>query len=144
MKIRNNYAHIIASATLLVVGFPAFSLAATSVNLGTAGNYTILAKAGVSTTGATHVNGNIGVSPIAATAVTGFALTRTAATYSTSSLVTGRVFAANYAPPTPSRLTTSIGDMQTAYNSAAGRKNPNHIELGAGKYWRSDFEARSL
>jgi hypothetical protein len=132
MKIRNNYARIITTASLLAIGLPDFALAATSVNLGTAGNYTILTKAGVSTTGATHVNGNIGVSPIAATAVTGFALQRTAATYSTSSLVTGRIFAANYAPPTPSRLTTSIGDMQTAYNSAAGRKNPNHIELGAG------------
>jgi hypothetical protein len=132
MKIQNSYACIVASASLLALGLPAFAIAATSVNLGTAADFTILSKAGVSTTGATHVIGNIGVSPIAATAITGFGLKRTAPTYSTSSLVAGKIFAANYTPPTPARMTTAIGDMQTAYNSAAGRKNPNHIELGAG------------
>ena len=44
------------------------------VNLGTAGNFAILAKTGISTTGTTSIVGNIGVSPIAATAITGFGL----------------------------------------------------------------------
>jgi hypothetical protein len=131
MTIHRNYVRIV-SAGLLAVGLPAFAHAATQVYLGAATPYIILSKTGVSTTGATHVQGNIGVSPIAATAVTGFGLKRAAPTYSTSSLVTGRIFAANYAAPTPAHLTSAISAMQTAYNSAAGRKNPNKIELGAG------------
>jgi hypothetical protein len=52
--------------------------------------------------------------------------------FSTSSLVTGEIYAADYATPTPSMLTTAVGDMQTAYTDAAGRTNPNFTELGAG------------
>jgi hypothetical protein len=131
MSIQRNYTCIALSAGFLLLGAVAAN-AATSVALGSADNYTILTKTGISTTGTTKVVGNIGVSPISGTAITGFGLKRTAPTYSTSRLVTGRVFAANYAAPTPGHLTVAIGDMQHAYNSAAGRKNPNHIELGAG------------
>jgi hypothetical protein len=120
------------AASLLALGIPSLSYAATSVNLGTAGNYSILSKSGISTTGTTHVMGNMGVSPIAATAITGFGLKRTAPTYSTSSLVTGKIYASNYAAPTPAHLTTAIGDMQTAYADAAGRKNPTRTELAGG------------
>jgi hypothetical protein len=132
MKIQQSYARIVMSAGLLALGLPAFAQAATAVDLASADNYIILTKTGVSTTGATHVQGNIGVSPIAATAITGFGLKRTTPTYSTSSLVTGRLFAPNYAVPTPAHLTSAIGAMQTAYNDAAGRKNPNAVQLGAG------------
>ena len=45
------------------------------VNLGLAGQYAILAAAGVSTVPPSTITGNIGVSPIAATAMTGFSLT---------------------------------------------------------------------
>jgi hypothetical protein len=131
MNIRQNYMRIV-SIGLLVAGLPAFAHAATAVNLGAAGPYIILTKTGVSTTGATHVQGNIGVSPIAATAITGFGLKRIAPTYSTSSLITGKVYAANYAAPTPAHLTTAVSAMLTAYNDAAGRKNPTKVALGAG------------
>jgi hypothetical protein len=132
MKINQNYARIVLSAGLLMAGLPAVAQAATAVSLGVAAPFSILTKTGISTTGTTHVNGNIAVSPIAATAITGFALKRTAPTYSTSSLVTGRIFAANYAAPTPALLTRAIGAMQTAYTDAAGRKNPTKVALGAG------------
>lgn len=105
----------------------------TAVNLGQAGNYAILSKAGISTTGTTAIRGNIGVSPIASTAITGFGLIMDATqTFSRSSLVAGRVFAANYASPTPARLTTAIANMQTAYTNAAGQLNPRATELGGG------------
>src|SRR5579863_1971934 len=117
-------AAVAVSVSLLAFGMPALSFAATSVNLGTAAGYGILAKSGISSTGTTHVIANMGVSPIASTAITGFSLKRTAPTYSTSSLVTGRIYAPNYAAPTPAHLTTAIGAMQTAYADAAGRKNP--------------------
>ncbi len=102
-----------------------------AINLGTAGNYVILAKSAVTTTGATAVVGDIGLSPAAASFITGFALT-TPTSYSTSSLVTGQVFAANYAVPTPANLTTAVLNMQTAYTNGAGRTSPDFTELGAG------------
>ena len=35
--------------------------------------------------------------------------------------MTGKVYASNYAAPTPSNLTTAVQDMMTAYTDAAGR-----------------------
>jgi hypothetical protein len=105
------------------------------VNLGTAGNFVILSKAGISTTGVTKITGNIGVSPIAATAITGFGLVLDkSGQFSMSTLVVGKVYAANYAVPTPSMLTTAIGNMQTAYTDAAGRAPTSAatINVGAG------------
>ncbi len=110
----------------------AFAAGPAAVNLGTAGNFVILSKTGISTTGATSIVGDIGVSPIAASAITGFALTLPAASaFSTSALVTGKVYASDYAVPTPAMMTVAIGDMQTAYTDAAGRA-PTVTELGAG------------
>ncbi len=104
------------------------------VNLGTAGNYVILSKSGISTVPTSAITGDIGVSPISATAITGFALThQVASPYATSAQVIGKVYAANYFPPTPANLTTAIGNMQTAYTDAAGRTLPNFTELGAGQ-----------
>jgi len=102
------------------------------VNLGTAGNFVILAKTGISTTGTTSVTGDLGISPAAASYITGFALNLTAGSaYSTSALVTGKVYAPSYASPTPTNLTTAVLDMQAAYTDAASRA-PGVTELGAG------------
>jgi hypothetical protein len=109
-------------AFALVFGMPALTLAATAVNLGTAGNYTILTKTGVTTTGTTHVTGDIGVSPINSTAITGFALIHAVTSpFSTSAQVSGKIYAPDYAIPTPANLTVAILNMQTAYTDAAGR-----------------------
>jgi len=103
------------------------------VNLGTAGNFVILAKTGVSTTGTTAVVGDIGLSPAAATYVTGFGLIADSTnTFSTSSLVTGKIYAADYTPPTPTKMTAAVSDMELAFTDAAGRTLPDHTELGAG------------
>jgi hypothetical protein len=103
------------------------------VNLGTAGNFAILAKTGVSTTGTTVVVGDIGLSPAAATYITGFGLIMDASgTFSTSSLVVGNVYAADYTDPTPTKMTTAVSDMETAYTNAAGRTSPDYTELYTG------------
>lgn len=103
-----------------------------AVKLGAAGNYTILAKSAVSTTGVTAITGNVGLSPAAESFITGFTLSAPPTTFTTSALVTGHVFASNYAVPTPANLTTAVLNMQTAYTDAAGRSNPDFTELGAG------------
>jgi len=105
----------------------------TPVNLGGAGGFVILTKSGVTNVPTSMIIGNIGVSPIAGTAITGFALVANRTnTFSTSSQVIGKIYAANYASPTPANLTTAISNMQTAYTNAAGRSLPNFKELYAG------------
>lgn len=104
-----------------------------AVDLGTAGNYVILAKTGIDTVPMSAITGNIAVSPAAATYITGFALTADPTNvFSTSTQVTGKVYAANYAVPTPVNLTTAVLNMETAYTNAAGRTTPDFTELHSG------------
>jgi hypothetical protein len=105
------------------------------VELGTAGNYVILTKSGISSVFDSDITGDIAVSPIDAAAITGFSLTLdSGAQFSTSEQVDGKVYAADYAAPTPSELTTAVNDMETAYTDAAGRPNedPDRKNVGGG------------
>ena len=103
------------------------------VNLGTAGNFVILAKSGIDTVPTSAVTGDIGVSPIDSTAITGFSLILDGAgTFSTSSQVIGQAFAADYTSPTSSNLTTAVSNMEAAFTDAAGRTTPDFTELGSG------------
>jgi len=118
---------------VVLVGILASVDAVKSVNLGTAGTFAILSKTGVTTTGVTSVTGDIGTSPITGAALTGFGLSmHSSGTYTTSALVTGKVWAADYGVPTPAKMGTAILDMQTAYTDAAGRSNPDQLNLGGG------------
>ena len=101
------------------------------VNLGTAGRYVILAKSAITNVPTSAVTGDLGLSPAAASYITGFAMTK-AGTKWTSKQVTGSIFAADNVPPTPSNLTTAVANMQTAYTDAAGRPTPTFLNLGAG------------
>jgi hypothetical protein len=102
------------------------------VELGTSGTFAALAKSGVSSVPPSAITGNVGVSPAAASFITGFSLTADASnSFSTSPQVTGKVYAADYAVPTPANMTTAIGDMQIAFTDAAGRA-ASVTELGAG------------
>lgn len=103
-----------------------------AVNLATAAFFKILAKSGISNVPTSQVIGNMGVSPIGAAAITGFALVLDGSgQFSTSAQVTGRVFAADYSPPTPAMLTQAVLDMQNAYTDAAGRP-ANFTDVNAG------------
>lgn len=105
---------------------------APAIDLGTAGTYAILAKSGVSTVPTSAITGDVGVSPAAASYLTGFSLTSDSTNvFSTSPQVTGKLFASDYAAPTPSNLTAAVGDMELAFTDAAGRA-PTVTELGAG------------
>lgn len=97
------------------------------VNLGTSGNFVILSKSGITDVYKSTITGNVGASPITGAAI----LLR-------CTEVTGAIYSVNAAGPLPcritdpSRLTTAVGDMQTAYTDAAGRLNPKYLNLGAG------------
>jgi len=105
-----------------------------AVDLGTALDFVILAKAGIDTIPTSAITGDIGVSPIDQTAITGFSLVMDASnTFATSSQITGRAYAADYVSPTPVKMTTAISDMEAAYTDAAGRATPDFVELGSGQ-----------
>ena len=102
------------------------------VNLGKAATFVILSKSGISNVPTSVITGDLGVSPIAATAITAFALVLdSSGTFSTSTQVTGKVYAADYTAPTPTKLTTAVSNMEAAYTDAAGRA-PDFTELYAG------------
>jgi hypothetical protein len=112
------------------------------VLLGAAGNYAILAKAAISSVPASAVTGDVALSPAAASFITGFSLVADPTNvFATSTQVVGQIFAADYAVPTPSNLTTAVGNMQSAYTDAAGRPTPDFLELGTGNIGGMTLEA---
>jgi hypothetical protein len=97
------------------------------VNLGVAGKFVILSKSGITDVFPSAITGDIGTSPISGAAI-----------HVTCAEVTGTIYSVDAAGPlpcrviNPGRLTTAVKDMQTAYTDAAGRSNPNFLNLGAG------------
>ena len=97
------------------------------VNLGLAGEFEILSKTGITDVYKSAVLGDIGSSPITGAAI-----------LLTSAEVTGTIYTVDASGPLPSsvtnptRLNTAVGDMQAAYTEAAGRINPDFLNLGAG------------
>jgi len=105
-----------------------------TVNLGTSADFAILSKSGISTVPQSSITGDIGVSPIAGAAMTGFAMTMEVDLLSSvSTQLTGKAYASDYTSPTPSKLTTAVSDGETAYTDAAGRPTvAANINVGAG------------
>jgi Ice-binding-like len=103
------------------------------VPLGTAGNYVILAMSGVTTTGTSAITGHVG-SASAASSTTGFSETLDASnTFATSAQVTGRLYAFDYAEPTPTELTTATAtDATAAFNDVDNNKTVGvgNLDLG--------------
>ncbi|MHB1847339.1 MAG: ice-binding family protein, partial [Deltaproteobacteria bacterium] len=96
-----------------------------TTDLASAAPYVLLAKTGITNvTGSMITGGEVGLSPAAASFITGFSLIADPSNvYATSASVAspGKVYASDYAPPTPSNLTTAVLKMQSAYSDAAGR-----------------------
>ena len=105
-------------------------------NLAAPGSYTLLAKTGITNvTGSAVTGGAVGLSPAAASFITGFSMTADPSNvYSTSASVVppAKIYAADYATPTPANLTSAVLGMQTAYTDAAGRTPPDHLNLSSG------------
>jgi hypothetical protein len=117
---------------------PAMGGPAQPVNLGTpgdlkaAGSYVILTKTAIVNTPTSTITGDIGVSPGATIDVRGFNLVLDATnSFSTSTQVTGKIFASDHMSPTPANLTAAVISMEAAYNDAAGRP-AGTLDLGSG------------
>ncbi|KAJ7701195.1 ice-binding protein [Mycena rosella] len=123
---------IVCLGFLAVIGC-AMAAGPAPVLLGTAGNFAILAKTGVSTIPNSAVTGNVGVSPATVTSLTGFSLVQDVSRqFWTSTQVKGRLMGATDALPTPGLLTVAVLDMQTAFTNAMNRPMPNFVGLKAG------------
>ena len=105
---------LVTVASLLLAGS---SQAATSVGLGTADSFAVLAGAGVTNTGPSVINGDLGTSPTPA--VTGFG-------GAPNGTVNGATHQAD------ALAAQAQADLTTAYNDAAGQGPPNTLatELG--------------
>jgi Ice-binding-like/Bacterial Ig-like domain len=102
------------------------------VELGSAADFAVLAKAGIFTSAASAITGDIGVSPAAATYITGFSLSADSSNvFSTTPQVVGKVYAADYMTPTPSNLAAAVGDIDVAFTDAATR-TPKVRDLQSG------------
>lgn len=112
-------------------GITSTGIGTTAIDLGTAGDFVILAKSGVATVPTSVITGDVGLSPAARTYLTGFSETLNGPS-ATSTQVTGLLYAANMDSPTPSNLTTAVADMETAYDFAAGRTEPDELNLLSG------------
>ncbi|MDD4970536.1 MAG: ice-binding family protein [Paludibacter sp.] len=97
------------------------------VDLGLASNFAILSKSGVTDVYKSTVTGDVGSSPITGAAV-----------LLTCPEVLGTIYTVDAAGPlpssvnNPSMLTTAVSNMEAAYTDAAGRINPDFLNLGAG------------
>jgi hypothetical protein len=100
------------------------------------GSYVLLAKTGITNvTGSTVTGGHLGVSPAAASFITGFGMTADASNVfatSPSVVAPAKIYAADYTSPTPSNLTTAVLAMEAAYVDAAGRTNEDFLNLESG------------
>jgi len=97
------------------------------VDLGLAGNFAILSKTGVTDVYKSTVTGDVGSSPITGAAI-----------LLTCPEVLGTIYSVDAAGPlpssvnNPSMLSTAVSNMEAAYTDAAGRINPDFLNLGAG------------
>jgi hypothetical protein len=97
------------------------------LDLGTAGNFVILSKSGITNVPTSAIVGDIGTSPITGAAIAGL----------TCAEVTGTIYTVNSAGPAcavPNALllSSAVGDMETAYTDATGRTIPDFINEGSG------------
>ena len=86
------------------------------VTLGLTSGFAILSYAGITNTGPSVITGNVGVSPLAGSYMTGFGTPN----------VVGTMYGVDATGPSgsipyPSMLTVAMGDVTIAYNDAAGR-----------------------
>jgi len=139
MRLKNLSIVSVAAISLLAASTPVIASAAgvpsitaasvrAPVDLGSAGNFAILSKSGITDVPASAITGDVGTSPITGAAI-GLKCTE----------VTGTIYTVDAAGPLPcsvkdpTGLTSAVGAMETAYNDAAGRTLPDSLNLGAGE-----------
>ena len=125
-----SYQFTITGDRILVGNFAVSVVGQLPVNLGSAARFAILSNSAITNIPTSAITGDVGISPGARSTITGFVLTPDASnTFSTSPEVTGQVFAADDAVPTPAMLILAKTDANLAYldATAAVRGTPTPI-----------------
>jgi len=117
----------------------------TAPNLGTAGGFVILSKAGITNVPTSTITGHIGTSPITGASITGLGCTE----------ITGTIYTVDDTGPAcravnPTKLTTAVSDMEAAYTQASSLTPDNTtindisgLTLERGIYTSSSFSIAS-
>ncbi|MGC9610865.1 MAG: ice-binding family protein [Minisyncoccia bacterium] len=147
---KSSVAVIIALVVSFMPGFtgPISALAAgpAAVNLGTAGNFVILSKTGITNVPTSNITGNIGTSLDQADTSIAFAGI-------TCGEVTGSIYSFNSVGPLPcvladsvlftTTVSTAVSDMQTAYTNASNPATPTavgaNLNVDSGTLNGNDF-----
>lgn len=125
---RNKVSLRIAFIAVVVLGSVGFALAASSVSLGGADNFAVLAGSFITASTPSAVGGDVGLSPAAGTLYTGL----------TTGMVTGTIYAVDATGPAggagnnPGLLITAQSDLTTAYNNALGQIPTGSISADLG------------
>jgi hypothetical protein len=90
------------------------------VELGELAHFAVIAGYAITCVPDCTIIGDVGISPAAESWITGFSQTDYTG-YAISPQITGFIYAADMAVPTPAMLTTAKGNLTAAYNDAAGR-----------------------
>ena len=121
-------APVLKSAASLATNQSTTTTSPLPVNLGLTGAFAILSYAGITNTGPTIITGNVGVSPLAGSSMTGFGMPN----------IVGTIYAVDATGPTgsvafPAMLTQAMLDLTTAFNDAKGRTiNPIAVSGNIG------------
>ena len=128
-KITRNILSLVFTVTFIFLMTAAIApgvMGATAVDLGSAGNFVILAESAIGDTPTSIITGDVGLSPTTGAAITGL----------TCSEITGTIYTVDATGPAcrvvdPILLTTAITDMHTAYNTAYNLTNPGYTDVGS-------------
>ena len=115
--------------------------AATGVNLGTASDFVMLAKTGITNVPTSDITGDIGASPVTGAAIDVTCGEITGTIYGSNAAYTGSGNVSCYKGTAPDNtvVANAVLDMGTAYTKTAGRVSPDFTELYAG-----DLSAKTL
>ena len=114
----------------------------TTVDLGEASHFAVLAGAHITTVPSSVIIGDIGLSPAAESYLNGFSQTDKPGMAAVSPQVIGNIYAADMAVPIPDMLTQAKNDLTKAYNNAVptgaflnpGEGNLSEMNLAPGLY----------
>ncbi len=124
---------IFALLSIAIILSVQFVAAQSPVDLGTACNFTILSKSGITNIPTSVITGNIGTSPITGAAIGVTCAEVTGTIYDNDGLYTGGGGGSTACRVTDAALlTTAVSGMEAAYTDAATRASPDYIDLGAG------------
>ncbi|MHB8160829.1 MAG: ice-binding family protein [Thermoleophilia bacterium] len=121
MKVFNKTSVVVVLAVAITLGLAGLSSAATTVNLGTADSFAVLAGTAVTNVPTSVITGNVGLSPAAGTNYAGLTMAE----------VSGTIYAVDVNGPAgaagnnPSLVNGAKSDLTAAYLDAAGR-TPTH------------------